>query len=609
MVNTISDNSNLSLSFSTRLLAFFRNHALLLILMLALILVRNGMVIFDLWSVHDGGDLPESLISGNFAFDILDGTWRGWPAYLYRTEGHLGNELLASLIAIPLYLLFGNSLLVLSQVPILYSIGILILIYAISRRWLDKHVAGIAALIFVCSPMTVQSWAIYPYCIHLESAFFSLLAFYLFFRLLESDVLKKRLLFSAALGIISGVGVFQSEIYLLTLGVIFLFWFLNDKRFFLKSEFLAFFVCLLVGLAPYFYFCADTLPSFIKTLFEGGFSGAYIAQSEPRSYVTTLALMSVLFWPIDNLLLSLLSGLPVTLVALGALGLVVVLKDPLWKGHPLFSILALYCILYVFIALLTRVVLQYYFFSILPHMSIIFAACLSKLEKKYLRKNRFFDLLFYFSLIACCTINVYEIVRHFDLTMLRPQLKKQLAANGCCFYWPGAYFPPAGLKTEITREVERIATKTFFEEFTLRPGIPKKAIFKSKTSEGVFPLTSPQSYFVYGKDVSYVGLSRLADEIESRVSQNDKECAYKGLAVYYVNDNWLDDLLADFKAGIVEENIPPPYQCYFYRELTRKLFNRYRDNPNKLKEIISCFSTSKRYCMLKTEFIFDQKKK
>jgi len=93
----------------------YNDYAFLLILALILILLRNGMVVFDLWSIYEGGDLPEGLLHGNFAFDILDNTWRGWPAYLYKVRGHLGNELLVGIMAMPFYLLFGNSLFVVGR--------------------------------------------------------------------------------------------------------------------------------------------------------------------------------------------------------------------------------------------------------------------------------------------------------------------------------------------------------------------------------------------------------------------------------------------------------------------------------------------------------------
>ena len=155
---------------------------MLLALIVILILLRNGMVIFDMWSVQEGGDLPEGLIHGNFAFDILNSTWRGWPAYLYRVRGHLGNELLVGIMAIPLYLMFGNSLFVLCQVPILYSIGILSLIYYLCRRWIDKEIAIIAATLFVCVPVTIQGCGSLPLLFAFRVSFFFSIGNNIFFQ-------------------------------------------------------------------------------------------------------------------------------------------------------------------------------------------------------------------------------------------------------------------------------------------------------------------------------------------------------------------------------------------------------------------------------------------
>jgi len=315
----------------------------------------------------------------------------------------------------------------------------------------------------------------------------------------------------------------------------------------------------------------------------------------------------VLFWPINNLLLSLLNGLAVTLIAFAALGLVIALRPALWKSRPLFSILASYCTLYILTALISKVALQYYFFSIVPQMSIIFAACLAKVQAKYFSKKPLYRYLFFTALIACCLGNVYEIVKQFKLASFSSQLNKQITAKGCCFYWPLEYFRPYGMKTAITKEVEIIAAKTLFREITLLPFVSTKTIFISKFREGIFPLTSPYLYLVYGKDVSYVGLSKIAKEIESRAPQIAKEYAYKGLAVYYVNDNWLDDLIEDFKAGVIEENIPPPYQRYFYGELTRKIFNKHKDSPKTLKKIINSFSGLQKQWMLETKFVSEYK--
>jgi len=152
--------------------------------------------------------------------------------------------------------------------------------------------------------------------------------------------------------------------------------------------------------------------------------------------------------------------------------------------------------------------------------------------------------------------------------------------------------------------VESFATKTTFSERPLDNRVPRKTIFINSDRKGIFPLVLPKTYLVYGKDVSYAGLETLASEIESKAPPDSKENAYKGLAVFYINDNWLSDLISDFKQNIVEDNIPGPYQHFFYSELTRKISNKYRNNPKKIKEIIDIFSGQKKDWMIDTQMPF-----
>lgn len=604
-IDTPSNSTTPYYSRFNRLLAFCHQHALFLALLCILILLRNGIVIFDMWSLNEGGDLPEGLIHGNFAFDILDGNWRGWPAYLYRVRGHLGNELIVGILAMPLYLLFGNSLFVLSQVPTIYSTGIVLLIYYVCNRWMNKEIALIAAALFVCAPLAIQGWAAYPYCIHLESAFFSLLAIILFLRMHEAETERGRILFSAALGITSGIGIFHSVIYLLTLGCIVLFWLQKNKVFYKKKEFLFFLLFMSLGLIPYSYFGSDTVLVFFKKLIAGKFSGTYLKEIQTNSYTRTLMLMSILFWPVNNLLFSQVSGLTVTFIGgAGVLGCGFALKKMFTSENILFSILMMYCALYLLIAIVTQVGIQYYLFPIYAHMIIIMAACCGKMRAKYLSHKRNYNFLFIIIMFGICAVNVYRIARHFEPEKFIPQLKKQLAIKGCCFYWPWGYLAPAGLKTDITFEVEKIASQTVFK-MKIVGNVPIKTIFVSKRRRGEFPLKSPQSYIVYGKDISFTGLTQLVGEIESRAPADGKDYAYKGLAVYYINDNWLADLLEEFKAGIIKDLIPGPYQHYFYGELTRKIKNKYKNNPDKVKKTIGMFNGRERDWMLKTKIIYN----
>ncbi len=237
-----------------KITAFAKANRFLLLMMLILIFVREGMIIFDMWTTKEGGDLPEGLISGNFAFDILDGAWRGWDSYLYIKRGNLGNELMTGVFAIPLYLLFGNSLFVLSQVQLLSSLAILSLMYVFCKKYLGSNIAKIASLLFVCLPISVQSYLIYPYYLYFDNFLYTLLAFLLFLKLIDCDKPTTKIASSTLLGFVSGIGFFHTEMYSLTIGCVLFFWFLKNRLFFIKKEFLLFLAGLIVALIPSFCF-------------------------------------------------------------------------------------------------------------------------------------------------------------------------------------------------------------------------------------------------------------------------------------------------------------------------------------------------------------------
>jgi tetratricopeptide (TPR) repeat protein len=588
---------------------FVKTHRFLLLMILVLFLVRNGMVLFDMWSVRDGGDLPESLINGNFAFDVLDGNWRGWGAYLGWAQGHIGNELLVSIIAMPLYLVFGSSLLVLSQVPIIYSAAIGLLLYYICKRWMNEAVAKIGLALFVCAPIEMQGWSLYPYCIHLESAFFSLLAVVLFFSLFESKVTGSRMLLSAGFGLVSGIGVFHSEIYFMTLGFLLILWFVRNRLFFIKAEFFVFLLFLAIGLVPYFYFGLDSIIlSFKSLLLQGSFSplrGTYIDEELMPGYLTTLRGMSVLFWPVKNIAFSLVSAWVVTLTGLAILGWYAIRSVKLLKeGNMVLFFFALYCACGIFITLIAKVTVLYYFYPLFAQICIVTAVFFDELRRRYFAGRRFSKVIFYSILFFCCFANVYGIARGFDLKTVAARFEKQLNINGCCYYWPWSYFAPGGFKTKVGAEVETIATKTYFTSHPIDESIRQKRIYITDTRSSGFVLSSVRSYMVFGKDVSFAGLEQLAEEIRKEVPEEAQLYAYKGLAVYYVNDNRLKVLLKDFRAGVIEKNIPGAFQSYFYKELSRKIYSRYHKDEAKSGAISNMFEDKQRAWMLETSFVY-----
>ncbi len=639
----------------------------------ALVLLRTGMVVFDMWSPRDGGDLPEALISGNLAFDLLNGAWRGWPSYLYITRGHLGNELLVSAIALPLYRLFGGSLFVLSIVPTLYSLAILFLLFFCCLKWANIRVGLVSSLLFVFCPLAVSSWAIYPYAIHLESSLFSFVAVLCLVHILDSRSERAPLTAALGLGINTGIGVFHSELYLLSLSIVVFFWFLGDRRFYRKKTFLVFVLSSIIALLPYLFFGSDSLIDFFRSVVSGRFSQTYTAGRATHSLATTLELMSVIFWPFGKLSSGLLpdgsiTGLGWAAVALGGL------FEARKKEKNLFLLFVhLYVLAYISILVLVRSSVQYYCFPCFPHAMVLFGVwfqrgigllgrnntrpvsnaavhpprkagsaerqpppplggetdggprdlpfqdigkpCLPDAETAYptpraepslargallcrTECRRGLTAAAYGVVLLLCASNAYEVIRRFEPRAFGRRLRIQLSRNGCCFYWPWGYFCPDGPKTDVGRTVEAIAARTRFQEISLPPGVLGKTIFVSATRHPVAALGPPASYLIYGKDVSFAGLEALAAQIENELPEDMREFAYQGLAVYYTNDNWLNDLLEDFGQGVIRDHIPEQHRWYFYNELARKLTHVYRDRPERILAAIARFDETERELLM-----------
>jgi hypothetical protein len=580
---------------------FIRVNRFLLLMMLIFVCIREGMIIFDMWTIKDGGDLPESLIAGNLAFDLIDGNWRGWPTYLYVTRGCLGNEPMVGIFAIPLYILFGNSLFVLCQVQILSSLAIMLLMYIFCKKYFGIQVAKLAALLLVCFPMRVQSYLIYPNYLYFDNSFYTLLAFLLFTKMIERPKTKTNMLCPGLLGFVSGIGLVHTQIYFVTLGCILFFWCISKgKLFFAKKEFFVFILGLIIGAIPIFYFGINLFIDFFRDFFSGQINYSYDSGVIANNYWTSLGLMSIGFWPLSNIFLSKISSQVVTM-----LGILLLLSAVFWakfnkKLSLAFALVVLYTFSFMLIAFIFKGSVEYYFHPLLVPVTIILSVVFYNIQTRLFVKN-YSKVVFYTVLCFICFSNLYAIIRHFDLKHLMPRLKKQLSINGCCFYWPSSYSPPGGLKSDLTLKVEALATETYFGENLPDESAPKKKIYISDIRRGEYILASPESYVIFGKDVSFTGLETLAKEIKMSVPEEARPFAYGGLAVYYINDNWLRDLLKKFKAGIIEKNIPEEYQRYFYMELARKICSRYQGHQVKIDKLFGVFEGKQKEWMLNTQ--------
>ena len=222
------------------------------------------------------GFVQESLKSLNFSYDILDGNWRGWKVYLYSTRGHLGNELIISFFAFPLYLFLDPSMLVAYQAPIIFSSILLGVLYWFCIRCFSRRVAIISCLLMLCAPASLQQFALAPVGVVFEVSTWSLLAALLFFKGVGSTSRIKYLLFGLLGGVI-GFGTFHNIIMLCTVLSLCFVWFFYYRREVSWAPLMALIGGFLIGGAPIFFLDSGKLVGFIPELLSGRYSDPSIS--------------------------------------------------------------------------------------------------------------------------------------------------------------------------------------------------------------------------------------------------------------------------------------------------------------------------------------------
>jgi hypothetical protein len=188
---------------------------------------------------------------GTLAYEILNG--RVFNIFSYRWTDYEGGFIIEAFIIAIFYKLFGVSWIVLKTICLLFSIGIFILVYMITNKFINKRAAIISSILIILSPIYYTTESLITQANYMESIFFSLLLLYIFldifFRKNRNNLLK-----FAIFGFLCGFSFFFSYGTLPMITLLVIFWFILDKLMFLKKEFFIFFIFLLIALSPLIYF-------------------------------------------------------------------------------------------------------------------------------------------------------------------------------------------------------------------------------------------------------------------------------------------------------------------------------------------------------------------
>jgi 4-amino-4-deoxy-L-arabinose transferase-like glycosyltransferase len=226
-------------------------YALLVILLLAFLLVRLPIVLTSMYKLYD----DEELYVGTIAKELIDGPLL--PVFEYPLKHTKGGTLAWGILCVPFFLLFGQSYLALKLLTLTAALAILAVSYLLLWKFFDWKAALIAGILFIFSPPLYTKFSLASYGWHFESILFTMTVIFIFYHIFfrgPEDAYTRRNPYFAALGLVSGIGIFFTYGCLIPLCVCLLFWFIFDHKFMMKKSFLIFFIFFLIGLSPWIYY-------------------------------------------------------------------------------------------------------------------------------------------------------------------------------------------------------------------------------------------------------------------------------------------------------------------------------------------------------------------
>jgi hypothetical protein len=157
-----------------------------------------------------------------------------------------GSGELNSIISLPIIYLWDMSKITSKISAIIFFIGLVILLFKFMDDFFNRELALIVSLLFVLTPNV----RMLLFASHfLDGLFFNLLLLYFIFKYYDKMSIKH----SVILGIVSG---FAYWITIPTLGLVitlFLFWYVFDKKFFMKPYLFIFLIFFVIGYSPGIY--------------------------------------------------------------------------------------------------------------------------------------------------------------------------------------------------------------------------------------------------------------------------------------------------------------------------------------------------------------------
>ncbi|MBW2981162.1 glycosyltransferase family 39 protein [Candidatus Woesearchaeota archaeon] len=220
-----------------------KEYSLLALVIIAFLLIRIVLVTSSLKYVDS-----DELSIGIMAKNIIE---KGeHPFFLYGQHYDGGAAIQGHFMAI-IFLLFGVSSFSFNLSNLLIAMALVLLTYFSVKRLFDKKVALLTSLLLAVSP--------YPFTFlsqtkghYMVSLFFNMLVIYIFCRTFFDG--KNSNKYFALFGFVSAISWWVLEFVIPILIASFIFWYISDKRFFLKKKFFIFLGSFLIGFLPLIFY-------------------------------------------------------------------------------------------------------------------------------------------------------------------------------------------------------------------------------------------------------------------------------------------------------------------------------------------------------------------
>ena len=176
------------------------------------------------------------------------------PLIHYQYHSEKGDALVTGILAVPFFLIFGNSYISLKLVGIFLGCLTVILWFIYANNFFGKSTAAILALLLIFCPATLTKVSLISWGGHGQANFYIIIAL-LFFSYIHfrGRAEAKKYLF-LLFGLFCGLSLYATKIFGVFLLATFIFWVLIDRKVFAKVKTYIFGLGLLIGYSPGIYY-------------------------------------------------------------------------------------------------------------------------------------------------------------------------------------------------------------------------------------------------------------------------------------------------------------------------------------------------------------------